>query len=332
MKTASFLPILLVSSSLMVSACTPKDIPVTDPNTRAKILEQNNKKNGGKNGPVIEFRIGGFSAVAVLLDRQIEALEVIRLATSKNRTEKSQYKVKQDSSEIKVGELAGYSTILTADKDTLNYSGVDQGDFKASLSKTWKVDVLFKDDKLVSISAVAEKSKTTVDKTNANKKTYLNVEDEKLVVTLKKVESQSNDHLYELVATSEGKLNGSLEGNRNKGSLQSTLKFQFGIQDLEYLQGTERSKIAASKLEGSITFTDEKGKENKNVIAAGENEVNLDGLCSYVSGKVNFKSGSLQKNMILDDEKIVVETTKYKVPLAPCGHRPAVDLSRLFVW
>lgn len=305
---------------------------MTDSGMRERILAQNNRKNGGdrNGGGVTEFKIGGFSAIAVLLDRQIEALEVVRLAIAKGRAEKSQYKVVKEPAEIKEKDLTGYSTSLTADKDILNYSVAGHGDFKSTLTKKWKVDVLLKNDKIISVQAVADESHTQVDKQNVAKKTYLNVDEAKLVVTVTKVESSNNIDLYELVATSEGSLNGSLDGNRNKGSLKSKLKFNFDGQELE--QDLEKIKIAASNLEGFISFTPEKGKENMNTISSGNNVVMVDGFCSSVNGRVNFKSGPLQKDMLLDSENIAVEGMKYKISLAACGHRPAVDYSRLFVW
>ncbi|MGZ3772008.1 MAG: hypothetical protein ACXVCP_17410 [Bdellovibrio sp.] len=328
MKTASTFSALLISSTLMISACTPKDKAVTDNDTRNKILEQQDYKKGGGKGPSGEFKIGGYSAVAVLMERQIEALEIIRLATSQERSEKTQYKVgaAQTSQENQTG-VKNYSLEVTSNKEPLNYS-VNSDEFKTSLSKLWKVDVASKDNKIISIKAVAEKSETKVDKLKVDKKTSLNVNEDKIEIAMIKAEAaaQSDAELYELTVTSEGHFDGSLDDNRSKGDIKSSLKFKIDGRDLE------NGKIKASEIDAVISVTPESGKESVNTIKGANNLVVADGLCSSISGKIKFKSGNAEKTMDLDDQKVLVETTKYQVPLAECSHRPTVDISRLFIW
>lgn len=326
MKKAPLFPVLFISSTLMVSACTPKDVPVTSPDVRNRIIEQNNRKNGGgkKIGASSEFRIGGFSSVAVLMDRQIEALEVIRLATAKERAEKTQYQVGQrQSSEIK--ELNGYSIELTSQNEALNYT-TDRGEFKTTLAKKWKVDVFSKDDKVVSIKAVADKSITITDKLKAAKKSFLNVYENKIELNMKKIEAQTGGDLYEVVVTSDGNLIGTLDDNRNKAVIKSEIKFKIDGRDLD------GASIKVLDLEGFIVVTPEQGKETKSTINNASNTVNAEGSCNYVSGKIKFKSGDAEKQMILDDKKIIVEGSKYQISLAECSRRPTIDYTRLFIW
>ncbi|KHD88163.1 MAG: hypothetical protein OM95_10350 [Bdellovibrio sp. ArHS] len=316
MKTSAILSALFVSSALLTTACTPRDVSVTDKDTRAKIQAQNARKTGKPVAGGADFKIGGYSGSALLADRAIEALEVIRLATSEEKTEKSQYKVSEKTA-LKDGE--GYSVVLNAANDVLSYD-VDGVEYKSTLSKRWNVTVSTAAGKIQSVTAVAEKAKTTIDKEKGV--TFLNVAENEIKLVLAAVEGSDS---YKVSLESKGSVNGRLNKAANTGSMDTSVSF------LVDGAGLESGKATLTKFDGKFVFTKKDTTKPNTSSAKGELTVDLEGFCHTAQGKLTL-GGSNPKNMILSKTGIVVEGTKFKMTTATCGKSPTVDFSRLFVW
>jgi len=319
MKTSALFSALFVSASLLTTACTPRDVAVTDPNTRAKIEAKNARKSGKQTAGAGEFRIGGYSGVAVLADRTIEALEVVRLATAVDKAEKSQYKVSEKTA-LKDGE--GYTVTLSAANNALQYdvAGVE---YKSTLSKKWEVTVKTVENKIQSVTAKVQNSKTSIDRITQGKgKTFLNVYESEIQLSLA---AREGSDLYDISLTSKGNVNGKLNDASNNGAVESTVKFVVDGTSLE------SGKANVTNFDGKFVFTKKDSDKPNTSSAKGEFTVDLDGFCHTAQGKLTM-GGANPKNMVLSKTEIVVEGTKYKVNTATCGKSPTVDFSRLFVW
>ncbi|WP_373997683.1 hypothetical protein [Bdellovibrio bacteriovorus] len=316
MKTSVILSALFVSSALLTTACTPRDVSVTDKNTRAKIQAQNARKSGKPGASGGEFRIGGYSGVAVLADKAIEVLDVVRLATSEDKTIKSQYKV-SDRVALKDGE--GYTVTLNAANDLISYdvAGVE---YKSTLNKKWNVTVKTAENKIQSLTATVANSKTVIDKEKGV--TFLNVFENDMKLTLTAIEGSDS---YQASLVSKGTVNGRLNKAANTGSMETVLSFEVDAA------GLESGKASITKFDGKFVFTKKDEERANTSTAKGELNITLDPFCSTAEGKLVL-GGSKPKNMILTKTEIVVEGTKFKAATATCGESPTVDFSRLFIW
>lgn len=310
MNTAFNSSALFLASMLIISACTPQDKAVTDPKTRAKILGQDQSQAPQQ----VELNIDQYQTVAVLLNKQAEAMEVIKLATAKSSN--NLYKL-TDSDKP---ELSFY---LTADKVFMTYVR-DTQEYKSTISKKWEIKVNKDGDHVVSLIAKAEKAYTKTDRsTSKDKKTYLNMNEPETTVEMKALENSSN--LYQVTVSSAGYFNGSFENVQRKGKMKFALKFNIDGQ------GLTSNKVEASGLTGLVTLATDKNELVSATAISSENQtVVIDGSCNFVSGKVALTF--LNKTLNLSENEISDEKAGFKMTLDQCQRRPTLDFSYLLKW
>jgi len=299
---------LFVSTALLTTACTPRDVKVVDGEVRAKILE---KKNRGKSGYVsTDFKIGAYAMSAFLMEKQIEAIELTRLALGHGDAVKTQYQVSSKSdAAVKIESTQG----------DLEYSN-NNGGFKGKLSKQFDVTLTKESGELTMKAYDIKSSADSLDKA----KNYLNLRESFYELTLKNV--AGNDAVQEINVTIKGAIEGSL------GAGKKTSNFSLSL-----VLNVDKASLAAHDVKiNSINATSEyeasNGDRKFTTAIAGSNlALQADGLCNKLNGSAAITTDKTKKVISFDGEVIKIGD-RWTQELATCGKRPTVDLSRLLVY
>ncbi|WII73821.1 hypothetical protein QJS83_08015 [Bdellovibrio sp. 22V] len=314
MKTAQLFSALILSSALLTTACTPKDEAITDPATRNKILEQKNRRQGKTSNGQKRFQIGFFAISSLLVDKEVEAVELVRLALEKDNGTKSNAKLTD-----KAVKENGYTAKLSLSSETLEYV-TDKGTFKTNVAKN--LDVVVAEGK-VTISG--KKLKQSLDKARAEneKKTYANLSEESFEVTLQ--DKAGDDSAALITLTSAGTMNAAVEENGSKENVKIQVAL---VVDKESLN-TENVKVLSTK---SVMSLVKNNGRTLDVKIEGENhELSMVGLCNEVKGSAKITTDKKGKFVTFQDETVEVAGSSFKSTIATCGKRPTVDLSRLLL-
>lgn len=317
MKTASFISTLFVATALLTSACTPPDKAVTDAQTRLKIQSRGNRgKSGPGQGKIL--KVGGYQISALLMDKQVEAIELVRLALQIDDGNKSRSK-KVNKVESETGETAQ----LSLDTNSLLFTN-QQGDFalrsnkKLSTEFTKGADA---DSWKLKVSAPAE-SKLSLDRKSGSK-AFVNFTENSFEV---KAESQAGvDGVILVTLTSSGEMN----GREGENSFNESFDIKVSIEvDKESLSQDE---VKILKVASEAQVKNKEGKGFKTTIEGSGHTLKAEGLCNTLIGVSAIKSDRSGKKVQFTDDQVKVDGTFFKVDLAECGKRPTVDLSRFLL-
>ncbi|WP_413942871.1 hypothetical protein [Bdellovibrio sp. HCB-162] len=319
MKTAYIFSALLISSALLTSACTPQDKAVVDKNLRATIQQQNARKAGKGGGATQrnpnQFSLTDYGLSAFLIERQIEAVELVKLATGSLDATKTQYALEKLADNDKGLKQAK----ITAAKENLEYATED-GAWKTKASKS--LDVTHGElngDLGVEIKAAG--LKYSVDTADKNKKRfYVNLVDN--VYELALVPSKDNKDAYELVV----KIEGSLGGAKGAGNVNNKISMDLAMTiDKASLQTSE---VKILSMNSSMKYPGSNDRVFNSGVSGANVTMKIEGLCSELIGKVKGSAGPKKTyDVVAGNEQIQIKNEIRK--LVTCGKRPTLDLSRL---
>lgn len=313
MKTSFISTLFLTTTVLLTSACTPEDKAITDPATRAKIMAQNNKKAGG--GQKKTFKLGGYQVSSLLMDKQIEAIELVRLALQADDGSKSRSQIKD-----KLENANGHTAILSLDAAPLVYTQAN-GDFKVTVNKSLKVSLvqnLTAGDWNLSLTASAP-VKQSLDRSNPTK-LFANLFEKSFEVTANTIEQNE----VKIVLKSSGDLNGLTE---DKSSFKET--FEMNVTVLLDKNSLSSDLVKINKVVGRMEFKKATGKPFVVEIQGGEQSLKASGFCNTLVGSSVITTDKNAKKIVFTEQQVEIPETFFKAQLVECGKRPTVDLSRL---
>jgi hypothetical protein len=311
--------VALISTVIGLSACGPRDVKVVDDFTRLKIKSS---RGASKLKTTNEFVLGNYALSSLLIEKQIEALEIVRLSRGNLDSTKTQYTVTAvEGSEANIAD-GKKQIILKSTQDVLDFANSD-GSWRNNLSKVVAVSLAEKEGQLVALEAKASQSKTNLQSVE-NEKIYTNLTEENYLLTLKFNEQNPELALLNL------KIEGTLDVA--KGTEVSANKFNLNVQisvDKDSLK-SEIVKIVSSS--ATIFYPGYAGKTFSLKLNGTDLTVNGSGLCMAMNGAVDATTGNNSKFKIdLGQESIIVSDKKWTKTLATCGKRPDVDLSRFLI-
>lgn len=316
MKTTNFFSFLFLASTLLTSACTPADKAITNPEMRAKIQAQNARKSGGGAIQGKGYQVGSYQVSSLLMEKQIEAIELVRLALLVDDGTKSNSKLKD-----KTETPEGYTAKLSLNSAPLAFN-TDKGEFVTALNKNLNVVVnreAGKDALTVKLSNEGA-AKQSLDRKNSGK-AYVNLIENSLDVI---AEAHLQDRTRLLIQL---KSSGGINGYANNGGFKENFDVSMNLEvDKASL---EASQVKIFKVTGELGFRKQDGKVFKVSIEGRDLLLSAEGLCNTLVGKSTIKTDRNGKVILFTEEQVEVSGSNFKMNLAECGKRPTVDLSRL---
>lgn len=307
----------LLTLSLGGTACTPRDIKVVDESTRLKI-------NTNKNGPFSNVKKDGFSLenaalASFLIEKQIEAIELIKVSTGRSDLAKSQYSVSSSSSEGAETVDNKKQVTLVSGQDVLDYVNTD-GHWLNKTKKSLAVSYTENESVLISLEGKSENNKISVDAADIAK-TYVNFFED--VYTLKVTSVDQKADILEVTVGIEGSLNGAKGSTNASNKISINLKMSVDQASLK----TSEVKIISSRAE--IFYPGFNGKTFSLVSEGANFIVKGNGLCLALNGLAHISAGpKIKFDVIFENDSFTVSGKNSTKNLATCGKRPTVDLSR----
>lgn len=312
MKKAALFLTSLVSLSLLLSACQPEDKDlagtpeVADKCPRCKIKGESQSKQQNRPNQTIGF----FALSAIMVEKEVEAVQLVRLALGIDDGVASGFvSDRKRSSEGLVS--------FVSDSNSKNYD-TELGPFKTSVKKAFSATLGEKS----AVTIDAEKFSQSVDRRNV--KNFVNWVENKYDVTLS--ESVANPNEMDLILKSSGTF---VLGNT------------FGISvpvpfDLMVVMRLDRNSLSTGsikvlKAENTFSFVN-KGKTTTVKLSGENHEIVSNGKCYSLNGQSTILSDKAQKKIVYTDSSAEVPDSSFKTPAAACESRPTVDLSRAFVF
>jgi hypothetical protein len=308
---------ILLTLSLGVTACTPRDVKVVDESTRLKI-------NTNKNGPFSNVKKDGFnlenSALAsFLIEKQIEAIDLIKVSTGRSDLAKSQYSVSTSDAADKEAADNKKQVNLVSSQDVLDYVNTD-GRWLHKIKKSLAVSYTEKESVLMSLEGKAESSKMSVDAADLGK-TYVNLVEDSYVLKVTAADEKAD--VLQVNVLIEGSLSGA------KGTANASNKISINLKmavDQASLKSSD-VKIISSRAE--IFYPGFNGKTFNLVVEGSNYAVKGDGLCLALTGLAHVSAGpKIKFDMISENDVITASGKNWTKSLATCGKRPTIDLSR----
>ncbi len=312
MKRLKALSALFISTTLLTTACTPQDKQIGTPDVMSKIRYPKGTKGkaGGGGVSAAGLKIGAYATSSVIMEKQIEAVELVQLALGHADATKSLYAV---SDKVTDSEKSQTTLKISSTKDEVNYDN-KLGAFKGKMTKGFNVVI---DNASSAISISGNGLKTSADALNL-KKTFVNLFENSYEAKLF-VDPKDTSKLNLIVTTS---------GNFNAGSDKGFKKDDYSLEMTLVLDSASLSEPVVKVLSASAVM--ELGKDRVEVSSAGYT-VKVEGRCNELVGIGVIESDKF-KNKVTFDSSSVAVGNKWKHGLAQCGHRPTVDIGRLLVY
>lgn len=320
MKTSVLFSSILASLTLLTAACTPRDVPVVDKNKRAAIQAQNNRKSGGGGGSRTgaggsqsgEFTLRNYGISSFLVDRHVEAIELIKLVTGTMDAGKTSFAVEK----AVPGQDGALKTTLTSKDFSMEYVSEEQA-WKFWQSKTFNATFATQGNEITSLKVLQkEPLKMKIDAAD-KKRFYVNLFEDSYELNLRPVGEN-----YEITVITQGNLSGA------KGGANSPNKVGVKIKMLVSKDSLETSEVKIVSVESKMTYPG-KNKEFSVDLKANNVLVNVDGNCHTIKGSFNAKAGNSGFDVAFDGSDKFKINKKVEVKMPLCGKRPVVDLSRL---
>lgn len=311
MKKAALFLTSLVSLSLLLSACQPEDKDLANdpavadkcPRCKIKGKPQTKQQNNGARGP------GFFALSAVMVEKEVEAVQLVRLAMGLDDAATSGYTVDATS---KNGTVT-----LVSDSKPQQYQ-TEQGGFKTSVKKTITALVPANPTDGVLVDIVAGNFSQSVDR--VEQKQYLNWNEASY--TLKLQESKSPDELILSLITA-----GTFR------SAAGTSPFGLGVvmrlDKASFMTGTIKVLEAKNRLK----YQGKPNSKDTVIELSGTNhEIVNNGQCYSLNSESTILTDRAKKKLVYKDSSAEVVGSSFKTSAADCESRPTVDLSRAFVF
>lgn len=311
MKNAALFLTCLVSLSLALTACQPEDkdlanAPEIAKCPRCKIKGQAQQKgypagNNAARGP------GFFALSAIMVEKEVEAVQLVRLALNLDDVATSGYTV--------VKSATNDTMELTADSKPLQYQ-TEQGTFKTTLKQLFKASVPATPADGVLVDIVGTDLKQSVDR--IGQKQYLNWTEN--AYSLKLSESAESTDELKLTLSSQGFF------NTLAGSNSFALRVEMRIDRLSLQSGTV--KVIESK--NNLTYMAK--RETVIELGGANHEIVNKGECYSLNSESTILTDKAKKKLVYKDSSVEVAGSSFKTSAAACESRPTVDLSRGFVF
>lgn len=304
--------------TLLTAACTPRDVPVVDKNKRAAIQAQNNRKSGGGGSRPVgssqagEFTLRNYGISSFLIDRHVEAIELIKLVTGTMEAGKTSFVVEKSVP----GQDGALKTTLTSKDFAMEYVSEEQA-WKFWQSKALNATIVAQGNEISSLKLLQkEQLKTKIDAAD-KKRFYVNLFEDSYELNLLPVGEN-----YEITVTTQGTLSGA------KGGANSPNKVGVKVKMVVAKDSLETSEVKIVSLESRMTYPG-KNKEFSVDLKANNVLVQIDGSCHTLKGSFNAKAGNSGFDVAFDGSDKFKINKKVEVKMPLCGKRPIVDLSRL---
>lgn len=310
MKKAAFFLTSLVSLSLALTACQPEDRDLAGtpevsekcPRCKIKGKPQTKQQNfPSARGP------GFFALSAIMVEKQVEAVELVRLAMGLDDAATSGYMVDKSG--------ANNAVTLVASNKPLQYQ-TEQGTFKTTVKQSLTAVVSATPVDAVLVSIEGKDLKQSVDR--IGQKQYLNWTENSY--TLKLQESKKSADELDLSLVSMGSF------NTAAGTSSFALRVNMRVDRLSLQSGTVKVLEATN----SLTYMAKK-ETIINLIGTNHEIVN-NGECYSLNSVSTILTDKTQKKIVYADSAAQVADTTFKTSAAACESRPTVDLSRGFVF
>lgn len=312
MKSLKVFSALFLSAALLTTACTPQDKQIGTPDVMAKIKYPKGTK--GKQGGGVSasgLKIGAYATSSVIMEKQVEALELVQLALGHADVTKSLYTIGDKTTDAEKSQTTFKISSTSEEISYLNFLGA----FKGKMSKGFDV-VIDGNTSAVSISAL--KIKTTADAVEL-KKTFVNIFENSYSANLT-VDAQDASKLNLVVDAS---------GNFNAGSSQGFSKGDYSLQMAIVIEAASLNEPVVKVISSTAVMV--LGKDKVEVSSAGYT-VKVEGRCNELIGSGVIESDKYKNPVAFDKRTITVGGKRWIKDLAECGHRPTVDVGRLLVF
>ncbi len=324
----------IVLSSLL-SACV-KDPTVTSPELGARLKARAESKK--QNSSEKSLLIGQFSGASFLAEKQIEALEVLRLALPTSDDSKAVYTREVVKELIQEDGAVAHASTLKSEKKAVTYK-VGDAVYASSIDKQWNLSATLKDGQVLGISGTkirrpvpnpTEKTpagatlahKTTTDRKDIQGgQTFANVFEDEL--DLKAVLAADGETLN-VTVISKGSFKARRDG-RNAKDEKFNVTVTFNINSKALLAD---EVIVTQNLVANMAF--EKGF--KIGAASPQMQVRLSPLCNDLEGTVLMTEDRAKKSLVYSAQNLKVTGTKFDIPAIECGSRPTSEMSRFLMF
>jgi len=311
MKKAALFLTSLVSLSLLLSACQPEDKdlagdPAVAERCRNCKIKGKPQTNQGKNarGP------GFFGLSAVMIEKEVEAVQVVRLAMGLDDAAVAGYTADTTS---KVGTVT-----LVSDSQPQEYE-TEQGGFKTSVNKTLTALVSTNSNDGVLVDIRGSKLKQSVDR--LEQKQFLNWHEDTYAVKLEESKASSDELVLSLIAAGTFRTAAGL----NPFGLTVVMR----LDKLSFKTGTVKVLEAKNRL----TYKGKPGARDTVIELAGANhEIVNNGQCYTLNSESTILTDRTKKKLVYTNGAAQVAGSSFKTSAADCETRPTVDLSRTFVF
>lgn len=311
MKKAALFLTSLVSLSLLLSGCQPEDKDLAGtpevanqcPRCKIKGKPQTKQQNNGARGP------GFFALSAVMVEKQVEAVQLVRLAMGLDNSETSGFSVDNTRGNGMV--------TLVSDSKPQEYQ-TEQGGFKTSVKKSLTASVPVNPTDGVLVDIVAGKFSQTVDR--LEQKQYLNWNEDSY--TLKLEESKAPDELILSMITA--------------GTFRSAaglVPFGLGVVMRVDKASFKTGKIKVLEAKNRMAYKFKPTSKETVIELQGTNhEIAYNGQCYSLNSESTILTDKAKKKLVYKDSAAEVVGSSFKTSAADCESRPTVDLSRTFVF
>lgn len=335
MKTQILLSSLFISSALIITACTPRDVKLSPDGS----VRTNGGRNG-KNSPggSASFNLkSSFSLAAFLGERQIEAIQFVKVASETLDAGNNKFSIEKKERK----EDGSSHIVLNTNVKDFKYEGPD-GVVKTGVSRKVNVNLLIVEGSgLERLSASAAKDcefrgkvSDCVMRSNADaadkQKYYVNLQE-----TVYNIEVQPGDSAGQLKINfvTEGQIVGSKSAAEKNSSQKIKMNMNLVVDRASL--NTSKVQILSSKVSFDYPNQNDSSKPAWFVKMDAQNQaVILDPACDRLNGVATFISDPKKPatTIVFDDQSISIQGKDWVKPLAECGQRPVVDLSRLQVY
>lgn len=313
MKKAALFLTSLVSLSLLLSACQPedrdlaKDPAVAEKCKRCKIKGEstsNESKFNTVRGP------GFFGLSAVMVEKEVEAIELVRMAMGLDDATAAGYTADTTS---KAGTV-----VLVSNSQPQEYK-TEQGTFKTSSKRTLTAVVHANPKEGVLVEITGVKLLQSVDR--LEQKQYLNWGEDTYAVKLEESKLSADELVLSLVSAGTYRTAAGL----NPFALTIVMR----LDKSSFMTGAVKVIEAKNRL----TYKYKPGAKDTLIELEGANhEIVNNGQCYTLNSISTILSDKTQKKMVYSNSAAQVADSSFKTSAAACESRPTVDLSRAFVF
>lgn len=318
MKTSAlsiFAPIFALCSTVLLTACTPPDNPVVDPNTRSQIENQKSRSNSNNKGGTSSnsLRLFDYPLSSYLIERQIEAVELLKLAVGSADPVKTLLKVDRAGAD----EMGVEKVFISTSTNQMEYENFEQN-WKYKTGQRYEGTYSLEDGLLAAATIEGKNAQKMSADSLTKSKNYINLIDNSYKLTA--TTSEDDASLLQVEVIIDGVLNGAI--GAGNASHKVDVKIQMTV-DKESLSA-DRIRLVSSNV--NMTYPGTNGRRFNSDLSSQEYFINYSGLCSSAEGTISGKAGP--KDYQIEVNQDVIKIKNWEKPWAACGKRPVIDLGR----